>query len=187
MFSIKSTKASSTRTYITSSAKKYLSNDSGSWYVWLRFSQHQGRNEVRWGPGQEASLAPPFSILKNLGSKCTVLKKVLVTLLRLFGAPLWFGAPIVVRRPGNCATPCPPSWRPWPTLSKAVKTRKNVFSPASVKSLTDWVPHPGIVGNLGTVGSLGTVGNLGTVGSVSLLVKAEHLRCGWQSKKVSTA
>ena len=46
----------------------------------------QGRNEVRWGPGQEASLAPPCSNLRCLGSKCIVLKKVLVTLLGLFGA-----------------------------------------------------------------------------------------------------
>jgi len=44
------------------------------------------------------------------GSKCTVLKKVLATLLRLFGTPAvirrpwqWLGAPIVIRRPGNCA------------------------------------------------------------------------------------
>jgi len=46
----------------------------------------QGRNEVRWRPGQEASLAPPCSNLRSFGSKCTMLKKVLVTLLGLFGA-----------------------------------------------------------------------------------------------------
>ena len=47
----------------------------------------QGRNEVRQRPGQEASLAPPCSNLMSLGSKCTVFKKVLVTLFGLFGAP----------------------------------------------------------------------------------------------------
>ena len=72
----------------------------------------QGRNELRWRPGQEASLAPLCSNLRAFGSKCTVLKKVLMTLLGLFGAPQSFGALIVVRRQGNCAL-CPPSLRPW--------------------------------------------------------------------------
>ena len=47
---------------------------------------------------------------RSFGSKYTILKKVLVTLLGLFGAPRthsvapqWFGAPTVTRRPGNCA------------------------------------------------------------------------------------
>jgi len=54
----------------------------------------QGRNEIRWRPGHEASLAPPCSNLRSFGSKCTVLKKVLVTLLGLFSAPPQsFGAP----------------------------------------------------------------------------------------------
>ena len=55
---------------------------------------------VRWRPEQEASLAPPCSNLRPFRSKFTVLKKVLVTLLGLFGAhrshfppPQWFGAP----------------------------------------------------------------------------------------------
>jgi len=47
----------------------------------------QGRNEVRWRPGQEASLAPACSNLWSFESKFTVLKKVLMTLLGLFGAP----------------------------------------------------------------------------------------------------
>ena len=46
----------------------------------------QGRSEVRWRPGQEASVAPPCVNLSSFGSKCTMLKKVLVTLLGLFGA-----------------------------------------------------------------------------------------------------
>jgi len=57
----------------------------------------QGRNKVRLRSGQEASLVPSCSNLRSLVSKCTVLKKVLVTLLGLFGAP------IVIRRQGNCA------------------------------------------------------------------------------------
>ena len=57
----------------------------------------QGRNEVRWCPGQEASLAPPCSKLWPFGSKYTALKKVLVTLLGFFSVP------IVIRRTGNCA------------------------------------------------------------------------------------
>jgi len=45
------------------------------------------RDDVRWFPGQEASLVPPFSNLRSFGNKCTILTKVLVILLRLFGAP----------------------------------------------------------------------------------------------------
>jgi len=42
--------------------------------------------------GQETSLAPPFSNLSFFGSKSTAVKKVLATLLGLFGNPQWFGA-----------------------------------------------------------------------------------------------
>jgi len=62
-----------------------------------KISNTQGRNEVRWRPGQEASLAPPCSNLRTFGSKCTVLKKVLVTLFVLYGASQTFGVPIVTR------------------------------------------------------------------------------------------
>ena len=47
---------------------------------------HQEHTEVRWCPGQETSLVPPCSNLRFFGSKCTVLKKVLATLLGGFGA-----------------------------------------------------------------------------------------------------
>ena len=69
---------------------------------WLYFEIDlmQGRNEVRWRPGQEASLAPPSLNLNLFRSKFTVLKKVLVTLLGLFGARA------VIRRQENCAPPC---------------------------------------------------------------------------------
>ena len=43
-------------------------------------------NEIRWRSGEEASLAPLWSNLRAFGSKCTVLTKVLVTMLGLFGA-----------------------------------------------------------------------------------------------------
>ena len=47
----------------------------------------QGYNEVGWRAGQEESMAPLCSNLRSFRSKCTVLKKVLVTLLGLFRVP----------------------------------------------------------------------------------------------------
>jgi len=64
--------------------------------IYCKTYQTQGRKEARWRPGQEASLAPPCSNLMSFGSKYTVLKKVLATLLGLFGVPA------VIRYPGNC-------------------------------------------------------------------------------------
>jgi len=46
----------------------------------------QRRNEVKWRPEQETCLVPPCSNLGSFGSKFTVLKKILVTFLVLFGA-----------------------------------------------------------------------------------------------------
>jgi len=60
---------------------------------------HQGRNEVRWRPGQEANLAYPCSKLRFFGRKCTVLKKVLVTLLGLFSAPAAIRRSAVISNP----------------------------------------------------------------------------------------
>ena len=57
-------------------------------------------------PGQEASLELPCSNLRSFRSKCTELKKVLVTLLVLFGAP------IAIRRLGNCAPLAPHRYAP---------------------------------------------------------------------------
>jgi len=48
--------------------------------------------------GKMQEWCPPFSNLSFSGSKCTVLKNVRVTLLGWF-----FGAPAIIRRPGNCA------------------------------------------------------------------------------------
>jgi len=53
----------------------------------------QGRNEDGLRPGQEASLACPCSNLRSFGSKCTVWKKMLGTLLGLFCAPCSISAP----------------------------------------------------------------------------------------------
>jgi len=79
----------------------------------------QGRNEIRWRLGQESSLAPPCSKLRSFGSKCTVLKKVLVTLLGLFGAPHSQSAPPAVIRclhsnsaPVELWPPFPPRYAP---------------------------------------------------------------------------
>jgi len=66
----------------------------------------QGRNEVRWRPGQEATLASPCLNLRFFGSKRTVLKKVLVTLLGLFGVP------IGIRCRRNCALLVPARYAP---------------------------------------------------------------------------
>jgi len=61
----------------------------------------QRRNEVRWRAGQETSLTSPCSNLSSFGSKCTLLKKVLMT---------WdFLAPCSDSAPGNCA-PCHPRY-----------------------------------------------------------------------------
>jgi len=56
----------------------------------------QGRNDAIWRPGQEASLAPSCSNLRSLGSKCSVLKKVLVTWSGLFGAAAVIPGPGIV-------------------------------------------------------------------------------------------
>jgi len=45
------------------------------------FKRIQGCTEVRWRPVQETSLTPPCSNVRSFVSKCTVLKKVLATLL----------------------------------------------------------------------------------------------------------
>ena len=76
--------------------------------LWLR----QGRNEVRWCPGQEASLAPPCS--KQVFRKQTYCTEestwdIAGTFRRL---PQWFGAPIVTRCPGNCAPLATPRYAP---------------------------------------------------------------------------
>jgi len=87
--------------------------------VWQSFI-HPGRYEVRWRPGQEASLAPPCSNLRTFGSKCTVLKQVITTLLGLFGAPGSHSAP------GEWSPPCAPLVTP--LYTPLVECNENKFS-----------------------------------------------------------
>ena len=58
---------------------------------WLDNRDVQERNEVRWRPGKETSLAPPCSNLRSFGSKCrpTVLKKVVMTFLEKVVMKKW--------------------------------------------------------------------------------------------------
>jgi len=72
----------------------------------------QGRNEVRWRPGQEAKFGAPCSNLRSFGSKCTVLKKVLVTFLKLFDAPAVMRRPHDDSAPGELFPLAPPSLHP---------------------------------------------------------------------------
>jgi len=81
------------------------------------YSDTQGRNEVRWRPGQEASLVPPCSNLRSIGRKFTVLKEVLVTLLGLFGAPRSDSGP------GELCS-CPPHYAPADTIRKNIPWSK---------------------------------------------------------------
>jgi len=64
----------------------------------LPLCSKKGRNKVRWCPRQEASLAPLCSNLNFFGSKWTVMRKLPMILLGLFGAPA------VIRRP-HSSTP----------------------------------------------------------------------------------
>ena len=64
-------------------------------------------------PGAEANLAPPCSNLRSFGSKYRLLywRKHLWYCWDFRRPPQWFGAPIVIRRPGKWA-PLPSSLRP---------------------------------------------------------------------------
>ena len=53
----------------------------------------QGRNEVRWRPGQEASLAPPYSNLRPFGSKWTVWEESTCDIVWTFRRPRSPSAP----------------------------------------------------------------------------------------------
>ena len=57
---------------------------------------------------RKAGLSSPYLNLRSFGSKCTVLNKVLVTLLGIFGAPA------VIWHLGNCAPLSPPTLHPCP-------------------------------------------------------------------------
>jgi len=68
---------------------------------------------VRWRTGRETSFSSPCSNLRSFESKCIVLKKVLATLLVLFGTSQWIVARNIVPlslRPWVCAMPSLASW-----------------------------------------------------------------------------
>jgi len=74
---------------------------------------NQGRNDVRWRPGQEANLAPPFSNLKSFRKEMYCIEESTCDIIGTFQRPSqWFGSPIAIRRPENCA-PIAPLLRPW--------------------------------------------------------------------------
>jgi len=77
---------------------------------WLCIKNIQGCNEIRWRPGQEASLVPPCSNLRSFGSKCTAMKKVLMTLLGLFDDPAVNRRTHSDLAPGHLCPPCPPRY-----------------------------------------------------------------------------
>ena len=91
----------------------------------------QGRNEVRWRPHVRNRV---------FGSKCTVLKKILVTLFGLFGAFRSHSAPpaVILRSysdsaPGELCPPCPPRYAP------AISTRCWTFFSSSCQQLAIFV------------------------------------------------
>jgi len=92
-------------------------------------------------PGKETSLAPPCSNLRSFGSKCSVLKKVLMTLLGLSGPSQWFGARVIV-------PPCSLVYvsgvmqyksKNFPKLSKY--SSPNVMNICNFEHNTAWVLH----------------------------------------------
>jgi len=73
----------------------------------LRYSHvvAPGGNDIRRHSRQQASLAPPCSILRSFRSIFTLLKKLLVSLLGLFGAPAVIRPPAIIRRTHNDSAP----------------------------------------------------------------------------------
>ena len=69
-------------------------------------------------PGERSKFGAPCSNLRSFGSKCIVLKKVLMTLLWRFGPRQWFGARRSVPR-------CHPSLRLWRYSIKIGKFLEN--------------------------------------------------------------
>ena len=80
-----------------------------------------GRSKFGGAKGPpKISLAPPSSNLRSFESKCTVLKKVFVTFLGLYGASYSHSMPpAVIWRPhsdsaaGELCPRCPPALHPW--------------------------------------------------------------------------
>ena len=77
---------------------------SSKWSAYRKVVHSHGRNEVRLRPGQETSLAPPCSNLRSFASKCAVEESTCDIVVTFRHPPQSFSAPIVIRRPENCAT-----------------------------------------------------------------------------------
>ena len=63
-------------------------------------------------PGARSKFGAPCSNLRSFGSKYTLLKKVLVTLLGLFGALRSHSSPHSDSAPGELCPPFPPRYAP---------------------------------------------------------------------------
>ena len=96
--------------------------------VIISSSRDQGRNEVKRRPGQKANLAPQYSNLRSFGSNSTLLKKVIVTLLGLFGSSRSHSShPRVIQRPGNGAPLAHPRYAPARDRQSAWADKKFFF------------------------------------------------------------
>jgi len=92
--------------------------------VWWRYSHlkagawhtsAQGRNEVRQRPGQEASLVPPCSNLRSLGSSVLDWRKYMWHYLDFLAPHSHSALPVVIQRPHSDSAPgelCPPRYDP---------------------------------------------------------------------------
>jgi len=72
------------------------------------FRNHQGHNEVRWRPGQEASLAPPCSSLRSLQANVRRWRKYLWHCWDFSAPPAAIRRPHSGPAPGKLLPPCPP-------------------------------------------------------------------------------
>ena len=120
-------------------------------------TETQWRSEDRWRPGLGARLASPCSNVRFFGSKCTELKKVLVTLLGLFGASQWFSARRIV-------SPFPIRYDPAETLAHQLHSQRfGRTENVQLRDLTALTPRP--------VTSLGHQGGRRVVWECSNFVK----------------
>jgi len=84
---------------------------------WMRFTQ--GRNEIRWHPGQEARLASPVRTWGLPEGNLLYYRKYFWNCWDFRRPQQTFGPPAVIRRshddltPGELCPPYPPSLRPW--------------------------------------------------------------------------
>ena len=94
----------------------------------LAMHQTQGRNEVRWRPGQETSLVPPCSNTRTFGSKIAVEKSTWDMVVTFRRSP-------VIRRPGKCA-PLIPALRLWSDYNE--EKTSTVATHIQSKEVVEW-------------------------------------------------